>query len=304
MAGGLDAWIRVVRVKFFLAGIPSVSLGIALSWHLAGIFDPLYFSLTLFGVIFAMAGCYTFNEYFDLRVDKAVREEDITPYSAGSRVLPKGLLRSLPVLRAGIGFWLLAFIIGVYLTITRGWPVIPLALAGFLAGAFYTAPPFKFAYRGAGEALIGLTYGPLITLGSCYVQLAGLPPLGQVILASLVPGFLITAVIWINEFPDFFADRKVGKKNLVARMGRKKAGRVYALLLTAPYISLVVGVSMRLFPPATLMALLTLPIAHKNIATVRRKYDKPRELIPAMSGTILLFALSTFLLAAGFLVPL
>jgi 1,4-dihydroxy-2-naphthoate octaprenyltransferase len=174
-------------------------------------------------------------------------------------------------------------------------------MAGFIAGAFYTLPPFRWAYRGVGEALIGLTYGPLITIGACYVQLARLPSLELIILPSLVPGFLITAVIWINEFPDFFADKKVGKKNLVVRLGRKKATTYYALLLAATYIPIVMGIFTRLSPFTTSVALLTLPLACRNIYITKRKYNKPQELTPAMSGTILLFASTTLLLAIGYL---
>ncbi len=303
MGSQWKAWIRVVRPKFFLAGIPSVILGTAISWHLARIFDLSYFLLTLLGIIFAMAGCYTLNEYFDFKscVDLIVKEEDITPFSAGSRVLPEGLISPPLVLKAGIIFWLLASMIGAYLTLVRGWLIVIFALAGMLAGVFYTSPPFKWAYRGIGEALIGLTYGPLITLGSCYVQHTNPSLLTPAILPSLIPGFLITAVIWINELPDYFADKEAGKKNLVVRVGREKASNIYILLLIVPYLLLSLGVLVGQLPPSTLIALLTIPIAYRNIATVRKKYNKPKELIPAMKGTILLFTLTSLLLSLGYI---
>lgn len=295
------AWLRAVRPKFWLAGIPSVILGAAIAWCYAKTFNPAYFLLTLFGVIFAMVGCYTFNEYFDFKsgVDLAVKNDDITPFSAGSRVLPEGLVEPTHVLKVGAVFWLLAFLTGVYLTSVRGVLVLILALAGFLTGAFYTSPPFKWAYRGLGEALIGLTYGPLITLGSCYVQLAK-PPLGPTLLSSLVPGALITAVIWINEFPDYYADREAGKRNLVVRIGRGRSVKVYGLLLAAPYLITVLGALSRLLPTTTLLTLGTAPLAYKNVALTKKCYDKPKELVPALRGTILLFISATLLLSAGY----
>ncbi|PCN50248.1 1,4-dihydroxy-2-naphthoate octaprenyltransferase [Candidatus Geothermarchaeota archaeon ex4572_27] len=296
-------WIRVVRLKFFLAGIPSIILGTAIAWHRGAAFNPLYFALALCGVVFAMAGCYTFNEYFDFKsgVDTAVRPEDITPFSGGSRVLPDGLIQPYSVFKAGLVFWTLAFAIGVYLALMRGWVVLLLAFAGLFTGAFYTSPPFKWAYRGLGEVLIGVTYGPLITLGSYYVQLATLRQLEYVIMPSLIPGLLITAVIWINEFPDYHADRKMGKKNLVVRLGRARASVVYAILLIAAYVLLLTGVLLRMLPLATLIALATLPLAYRNAAIARKSHDDPRKLTPAMSGTILLFVSTTSLLALGYL---
>jgi len=299
---GLDAWVRVVRPKFWLAGIPSIILGTTIAWCYSKTFNLTYFLPTFFGVIFAMVGCYTFNEYFDFKsgVDLAVRSNDITPFNAGSRVLPEGLIKPPHILRVGVVFWVFAFITGVYLTSIRGILILILALTGFLTGAFYTTPPFKWAYRGLGETLIGLTYGPLITFGSCYVQLPN-PPLEPTLLSSLIPGVLIAAVIWINQFPDYYADRKAGKRNLVVRIGKEKSVKVYSLLLTTPYLITVLGVLFRFLPATTLPMLGTIPLAYKNIALTKKHYDKPRKLIPALKGTILLFISTTLLLSAGYI---
>ena len=299
----LDIWIRVVRAKFFLAGIPSVILGTVIAWYQIMTFNLLYFLLALCGVIFAMAGCYTFNEYFDFKsgVDTAVRAKDITPFSGGSRVLPEGLIQPSSVFKAGLVFWMLASLIGIYLTLVRGWVVLLLAFAGLFTGVFYTSPPFKWAYRGLGEVLIGITYGPLITLGSYYIQLMTLQPSEYVIIPSLIPGLLITAVIWINEFPDYHADKRIGKKNLVVRLGKAKASIVYAILLITIYMLLLIGILLQILPFSTLIVLLTLPVACRNIVTVRKNYNNSQKLIPAMGGTILLFISATFLLALGYL---
>ena len=42
-------------------------------------------------------------------------------------------------------------------------------------------------------------------------------------------GFFIAAVIWINQFPDYEADRDVGKKNLVVRLGPKLSRYPYCI---------------------------------------------------------------------------
>jgi len=301
MIDKLIAWVRVVRMKFFLAGIPSIVLGAAISWYLAQKFDLYIFVLTLTGVMFAMAGCHLFNEYFDFKsgVDVIVKKEDITPYSAGSRVLPDGHISPSSVFKAGIISWFLACVVGVYLTITRGLLTIFLALSGFFTGALYTLPPFKWAYRGIGEGMIGLTYGPLITLGSCYVQLMELA-LESAIIPSLVPGILITAVILINEIPDFLADKRAGKKNLVVMIGRKNAVKVYVFLLASAYFIIILTVALELLPLTTLIALSTLPIAFRNAFVLMRKYDKAQDLVPVMAGTFLLFVSTTFLLSVGY----
>jgi 1,4-dihydroxy-2-naphthoate octaprenyltransferase len=40
-------------------------------------------------------------------------------------------------------------------------------------------------------------------------------------------------VLWINQYPDFEADRQGGKLNWVVRLGKFKGLAVYKLLLSA-----------------------------------------------------------------------
>ena len=295
------AWIEVIRAKFFLAGVPSVFLGASLAWYMHIKFDALYFFLSLFGILLSMVGCYTFNEYFDFKsgVDVIIRQKDVTPFSAGSRILPKHQLNPYSVFKVGIIAWTLASMIGLYLTLVRGWLVMLLSSLGFFTGALYTLPPFKWAYRGLGEVFIGLTYGPLITFGSYYVQAVELP-LHLISLPSLVPGLLITAVIWINEFPDYFADMKAGKRNMVVRLGRRRASKVYTFLILSSYTIPLLGTLLQLLPLTTLVTLVTLPIAYKGISIVKERNEDSKGLIPAMAITIFLFVSSTLLLASAY----
>ncbi|WP_117354498.1 prenyltransferase [Acidilobus sp. 7A] len=293
------AWANVIRVKFFAAGIPPVILGFALAYYLEGLFSPLLFALTMLGIIAAMIGSYTFNEYFDFRsgVDLVVDEMHVTPFNSGSRVLPSGLLNPERVFQAGLAAAAATAAVGLYLALARGSLVLLLTAVGLVAALGYTAPPLKFAYRGLGELMIGLSFGPLITLGSYLVQTGRLGV--TAVLASLVPGLLITAVIWINEFPDYEADRAVGKRNMVARLGKRRALLVYPWLFALGYAVVVAGVALRLFPVYALLALLTTPMAVRAVANARRNMDSPKGLVPSMSGTIAVFVLSTLLLSLG-----
>ncbi len=60
--------------------------------------------------------------------------------------------------------------VGVYLTLRGGWPILAFALLGGMAAIFYVAPPIRWAYRGLGELVIALSYGPWMVLGSLYLH--------------------------------------------------------------------------------------------------------------------------------------
>ena len=63
-----------------------------------------------------------------------------------------------------------ALAVGVYLTVHGGWPILAFALLGGAAAIFYVAPPIRWAYRGLGELVIALSYGPWMVLGSLYLH--------------------------------------------------------------------------------------------------------------------------------------
>jgi 1,4-dihydroxy-2-naphthoate octaprenyltransferase len=201
-------------------------------------------------------------------------------------------------------FFLVACLIGLYLTYERGWGVLIIGLIGLFSGYFYTAPPFFLVATGFGELIVGLNFGVLMTLGSYYVQAQKVA--WEPILASLPVGFLIAAVLYINEFQDCRSDEAVGKNHLVARLGKQKAAVGYEVMLYAAYASIIVGVMVRLFSPPSgislfaVLGLLTIPIAVKTIRIVRAHFDRLMELAPANANTVVLHSLVGILISVGY----
>lgn len=296
--GPLPWWSLVfsmIRYRFFLyAGLLPYLLGAAWAYGMVGEFSTGLFWLGLLGVLFSVIGVEAFNEYFDSRLgtDRVFNPEDVDP-------IPDS------VLWLGIAGFVGAFGVGAYLTWLIGWPILAFALAGGAAAIFYVAPPIRWAYRGLGELVIGLSYGPWMVLGSLYLQTRALS--WPALWASLLPGFLIMALAVINAIPDFHQDRLVGKRNLVVRVGRYRAVWLYTALAAAGLATVVGGVAAGHFPATALAALLALPwlIASTRHALV--SYTRPREMVPAARNIVLcyLLAVSLFTLAivAGGAVP-
>ena len=138
-----------------------------------------------------------------------------------------------------------------------------IALLGFGAAFFYSASPVQLMSGGLGEVLIFLAFGPLLSWGAYYVQTGKLSLVGAAV--GLPLAFLITAIIWINEFPDLEADVAAAKRHLVARLGLGPSRLVYAALMLAPFVSLFVLMEVFHLPAIIATGLLPLPLAVRAI---------------------------------------
>jgi len=151
-------------------------------------------------------------------------------------------------------------------------------------GWAYTAPPWQLASRGLGELAVGCGFGLLIPLGTWYVQSGNLDlaPLA----AGLPYAFLVTNILFINQFPDLRADAKTGKRHWVVRLGPGRARWLYALLATAALLSLVAAVTVGLLPTRSLAAAVAFILSASASITLLRHAQTPARLAPALKATI------------------
>ncbi len=290
-------WFRLARLPFLTGTIVPVTLGVVVAWVSAKAFDPVLFVVTLLGAMCLHLGTNIINDYFDFRSGcDQINVEGLSPISGGSRVLLEDLIKPRIAYDVALFFFGVAGVIGIVLSIVAGWGILLLGTVGVISGYFYVT---QFAKRGVGELIVGLNFGPLMVLGSSYVQTRGI--VADALIASVPVGLLITAILWINEIPDFAADKAVGKKTLVVRTGRKRAADLFAVIVAAAYLWVVAMVLLRMMPIGSLIVLVTFPLAIKAIGVARRYYDKSPEIIAANISTIRLHMLFGALIIAGYL---
>jgi len=277
----------LVRYRFFLyAGLLPYLLGAAWAYAMAGTFDAAVFWSGLGGVVLAVVGVESFNEYFDSQMgtDRVFNPEDLPPMSGW-------------VLWLGIAAFAGALAVGIYLTYRGGWPILAFAVLGGLAAIFYVAPPIRWAYRGLGEAVIALSYGPWMVLGSLYLHTGSVS--WSALWASLVPGLLIMALAVVNAIPDYHQDRLVGKRNLVVRLGRKRGVWLYLALAAAGLAVAPIGVAAGVFPIACLVALLAAPLLVQSARVGVRTYESPRQFVPAIRTVVGCYLVAVALFSVG-----
>jgi len=282
-----------VRYRFFLyAGLLPYLMGATWAYAMLGAFSPEMFWIGLGGILLSVVGVETFNEYFDSRMgtDRVFDPTDAPPMSDA-------------VMWAGIAAFAGALAVGIYLALEVGWPILLYAGLGGLAAVFYVAPPIRWAYRGLGETVIALSYGPLMVLGSVYLHepsfSAGV--IGPALAASLVPGFLIMGLAVTNAIPDFHQDRLVGKRNLVVRLGREKAVSLYNGLAALALVVAAIGVAAGLFPGPCLLALAAAPLVVLSFRRARHNFESPRAFVPAVRAIVQAYLVAVTGLMLGLL---
>lgn len=278
----MNIYLKAMRLPFLTGSLMPVLLAAALS-YLHGSLQLWPLLMVMFGVGSLHLGANLINDYYDDPGSDRINLHP-TPFSGGSRVIQDKLMDARTVRAMAIGFFVLGTGCGMWLAFSGRPFVVVIGLMGFLAGYLYSASPVSFMSRGVGEMTIFMAFGPLITWGTYYVM-TGLLTL-QAFTLGVPLGFLITAVIWINQFPDFEADRDAGKRNLVVRLGRDRSRWIYHFLMVCPYAVVLYWVLAGKTSWLCLAVLLTMPLSLKAIRILNTHYQTYEEIIPAQALTI------------------
>jgi len=293
-------WLKALRLPFLTATLVPVALGSSIAWRDTGRFNWLYFFLTFIGISFLHIGTNLTNDYFDHKTGNDKVNLNPTPFSGGSRVIQDGTIPPALILRGALISLGIGSFLGLYLNrMLSGNIILILGLIGVFCAFFYTASPFRIGYRGLGELVVGLCFGPLVVMGAYYVQ-TGTFSLAA-LLASIPIGILIMLVLYINEFPDYNADKSVNKNTLVVILGKERAVTIYHLLLTLVYLYIGVCVLFRVLPYHILIILFTVPMALKTYFISKENFNSVRDLLPANAMTIGLHLSIGLLITTGFI---
>lgn len=295
----LKAYIMELRAPYITVTVFPVILGALLARN-EGFFSWSLFGWTMAAAILLHLGINVINDYYDHKngTDEN-NKEFITPFAGGSRIIPNKLLTPLEVRNEAIVLFVLSGAIGMYLFTQVGIGVLALGLFGLVTGVLYSSLNNNFFI---GEAMVGLNFGVLMSVGSYFVQTTSFS--WDVVWISLPLGILTSLILWVNEFPDIKADEKAGKKTLVVRMGRKAAAKVYGISMVFTY-GYIVFLSQWKSVPWLLLAALTAPLAIIATMKVLKFYDEPKKMFAAYPSTIILHVAIglVFVLVYSFALP-
>lgn len=249
--------------------------------------------LALVGAIAASVAVNAFNEYIDFRNGLDLRTVR-TPFSGGSGTLPAQPELARPTLIMAMLSLSVVVLIGAWFLLEHGLALLPIGLAGVLLVAFYST---WVVYHPIICLLApGLGFGTLMVLGTAWVATGEFTP--TAFAASLIPFFLVSNLLLLNQYPDVDADRSVGRNTLPIAIGLRKSSYVYLAFVVLGAASLIAVIGLGWFPPQAAVGLIGFVLAVPVFVGALRYGDDTGRLRPYMALNTII-TLATPLLVAG-----
>ena len=278
MLAAAKIWYRAIRPFSLSAAVVPVLVGSTLATQY-GVFDWFLFFLVLLGSLLVQCGTNLTDEYADHHPGRDTAHKVQAPY----KVIALGLLTSAAVRRGAMTCFGLAALIGVYLVARTSWPLALICLASVGVAYGYSAGPLPLGNLGLGEALVFVFMGPVMVLGSFYVQVQKLS--WAAVWLSLPVACLVTAILVANNLRDAEEDRHSGKRTLVALWGHQPVAWLFCLLVLVAFGTLPILALWGVVPwVGVLPFLVLLPQSWRLTSLVRHGTERP-VLHQALRGT-------------------
>lgn len=293
----LKSLLGTMRIPFLILTPACVAVGVGTAYWQSNVLNWPNILLVLIGAMTAHISVNVFNEYFDFKSGLDTKTSR-TPFSGGSGALP-----AYPKME-NASFWIawIAFAItaaiGLYFVWLRGWQLLPIGLLGLLLLVTYTIWWVKHPIL----CLLapGLGFGILMVMGTHFV-LTGTYSWTSFI-AALVPTFLVSDLLLLNQFPDVEPDRSVGRRHFPISIGRKKSSILYGTLLALAYLSIIFGILLSLLPVLSAIALLTATMAWRVYQGAKQNAENVPALIASMGMNVIINLATPVLLAISFFI--
>jgi 1,4-dihydroxy-2-naphthoate octaprenyltransferase len=283
-----------MRLPFLVLTPACVMLGAATAAWSGSPLNFYYLALAFIGAVAAHISVNALNEYHDFASGLDFNTEP-TPFSGGSGTLPKNPDKSHVALITGSISVTVTALIGVYFLHVKGFWLLPLGLLGLMTIVAYT----KWLTKNPFLCLVapGLGFGPLMVMGTDFV-LTGTYSWTSFV-ASLVPFFLVSDLLLLNQFPDVEADKTVGRQHFPITIGRKASVSLYVTFLGSAYTTVIIGYIAGKLPLEGFLALGSIIFAIPTVRGVARFADDVPKLIPYMGRNVVVIILTPVLLAIG-----
>lgn len=221
-------WLRIIRPQTLFASLCPVLVVLVSMTETIDLPTAL---ITIVSSLSLQILSNLINDYYDYR-----RGTDKQGRVGFKRALAEGDVTEKQMLSACLIMLGVALLTGLYLVLQGGWVIIAIGLSALLFAWLYTATSFSLSYLGIADIFVFLYYGVIASSGTYYLQTGHFSC--QMFYAGAVCGLISMCVLLINNLRDVDDDRRVGKRTLPVRFGRKAGiGLMTLVVLLMPLMA-------------------------------------------------------------------
>jgi 1,4-dihydroxy-2-naphthoate octaprenyltransferase len=288
----LQIWLLAIRPKTLPAAAAPVIVGTALA-YLDDLINWKAAMVCLLAALLLQIGSNLANDVFDYEKG-ADQGERFGP----TRVTQSGMLTPGAVKRGMLVVFGLSIVLGIYLIVVGGWPILVIGLAAIISAIIYTGGPFPLGYHGLGDLFVFVFFGLVAVTGTYYVQALRVD--FKVWWMATAMGLLTVAILVVNNLRDIDSDGKANKRTLAVRFGKTFARLEYMFCLLGAYIVPVALWGVGELPFFSLLILFTIPVGVRLVLAVYR--DVGKVLNKTLAGTGQLELLYAMCFALGIMI--
>ena len=188
--------------------------------------------------------------------------------------------RSRPVQQLATLALLMGLMLILWIALRSSLAVLMLALVSCGLGYLYQGPPFRLGYKGLGEPLCWLAFGPFATAAALLViaPSTDVVPWDTALVLGSGPALATTLVLFCSHFHQVEQDAAHGKQSPVVRLGTARAASLVPWFVAGTLALEWAPVLHGDWPLTALLGALGLPAASSLIRLLRTHHHDPERI--------------------------
>lgn len=240
----------------------------------------------VFGVACAHLGMNLADDYYDYRSGVVEKMSVLDAGSVRMRMekchyITTGGATERQLRNAIAAFLSVAALCGLVIFLFRGWLILLFMGLGALLGLSYSGGPLRLSFRGYGELVIGLLFGPLLMAGVQYSACGVID--WSILMLGICVGLLVTNILYTHSVIDADNDTK-SQKMTFARLLRTNRRQLAAtaIFVLAPFVIVCICVAVGMWHWSYMFVTVLLPLAIFLIRSIGKFFkgkdeiDEPR----------------------------
>lgn len=275
----ISFWFKNARPQ----SLPQSLFPAVLAACMASSYESFSWMLAVMGIVGVVAGhlgLNLFDDYFDHKKARSDYRERMTHQGFRARMgkcryLTSGEATIKQLFTACCTFSFIAILLGTIILWHQGVGIAYFIGVTAFLGLSYSGSPLQLSYRGLGELLIGVMFGPLVMMGTFYAACGTISP--SIVLVSVPVGLLVANIVYVHSIMDYEPDKQIGKHTLAVLLDNRKAMlAVLVGIIVTVYGIILAGILLGYLSVWYLLLSLTLPMAASLLHLMKEYVRDPQ----------------------------